>query len=62
MYEVPETAAEAAKYVERLAKDKGHTVHKYCKDRGVEPSIINHWRTKRKSYRLSTFLRLIKRV
>jgi hypothetical protein len=55
----PPTAKEAAKAVENRAKRKRLSVAAYCELRGVDPSVITYWRTKYKSYRVSTYMKLM---
>ena len=62
MNTVPETASEAAKYIEKLAKNQKISIAQYCYARDVTPSIITKWRKLNKTYRVSTFLRLIKKA
>ena len=62
MIAIPATSADAAKYIENLARKQKKSIAEYCEVRGVTPSIITKWRKLNKTYRVSTFLRLIEKV
>jgi len=57
----PLTAAKAAIVIEKMALKQGLTVAQYCYKKGVSPSVITRWKTRNKSYQISTFLRLIRK-
>jgi len=57
----PETAKEAFQFVSNLAAKEGVPLYKYCRERGVDPSTLTLWKSKRKSYNMATLIRLMKK-
>ena len=62
MTKIPASAAEAAIFIEKLAKAEGKTLHAYCRERGIHSSQINVWRKRNKGYDGAVFFRLIQKI
>jgi predicted transcriptional regulator len=57
---IPISVSEAVELVAKRAKKLKISVSVLCTQAGVSPATITRWKTRNKSYKVSTFLRLMK--